>query len=153
MRARHEMKKPERINLVPIMDAVFIFIFFLLMSAQFVNVYEIGSSVPMVREVREDKIKKDPLNLVLEIFPDQVVVKTGKNGNKVGTFSDNDWPKLRALMTDLKTKNPDEKVAMLRPQGKVPFHRLVKVIDHAKGNPQTKSKMFEEIVFDGKGAI
>ena len=153
MRTRHEMKKPERLNLVPIMDAVFIFIFFLLMSAQFVNVYEIGSSVPMVREVVEDKIKKDPLNLVLEIFPNEIVVKTGKNGVKIGTFTENDWPKLRSTLAGLKTKHPEERVAQLRPQGKVPFHRLVKVIDHAKENPVGNAKMFEEIVFDGKGAL
>ncbi len=151
MRSRHQMKKPEKINLVPIMDAVFIFIFFLLMSAQFINVYEIGSSVPMVREVREDKIKKDPLNLVLEIYPTEVVVKTGKNGNRLGAYGENDWPKLRRDLASLKQKHPDERVAMLRPQGKVPFHRLVKVIDHAKENKD--SKMFEEIVFDGKGAM
>ncbi|MBY0518785.1 MAG: biopolymer transporter ExbD [Bacteriovoracaceae bacterium] len=153
MRARHAMKKPEKINLVPIMDAVFIFIFFLLMSAQFVNVYEIGSSVPMVREVREDKVKKDPLNLVIEVFPNEVIVKKGKDGVKVGSYSDTEWPKLRSVLADLKSKHPDERVAMLRPQGKVAFHRLVKVIDHAKENPGTKSKMFEEIVFDGKGSL
>ncbi|MFP5490909.1 MAG: ExbD/TolR family protein [Bacteriovoracia bacterium] len=153
MRTRHEMKKPERINLIPIMDAVFIFIFFLLMSAQFINVFEIGSSVPMVREVREDKIDKDPLNLVIEIHAEEVIVKKGKDGTKVGTFKDADLDKMRTLLGTLKTKYPKEKVAQLRPQGKIPFHRLVKVIDHAKENPATQTKLFEEIVFDGKGAI
>ena len=151
MRSRHQMKKPEKINLVPIMDAVFIFIFFLLMSAQFVNVYEIGSSVPMVREIREDKIKKDPLQLVLEIHPSEIVVKTGKEGRKIASFNDSQWNELRSTLANLKSKHPDERVAMLRPQGKVPFHRLVKVIDHAKENKS--AKMFEEIVFDGKGAM
>jgi biopolymer transport protein ExbD len=145
------MKKPEKINLVPIMDAVFIFIFFLLMSAQFVNVYEIGSSVPMVREVREDKMKKDPLNLVIEVHATEVVVRRGIASEKVGAFGDNDWDKLRETLAGLKAKHPDERVAQLRPQGKVPFHRLVKVIDHAKENKG--AKMFEEIVFDGKGAM
>jgi hypothetical protein len=45
MKVGHKIKKPEKLNLVPILDSVFIFIFFLLMSAQFVDVYEIGSSV------------------------------------------------------------------------------------------------------------
>jgi biopolymer transport protein ExbD len=151
MRTRHQMKKPEKINLVPIMDAVFIFIFFLLMSAQFVNVYEIGSSVPMVREIKEDKIKKDPLMLVLEVHASEVVVKTGKEGRKIASFNDSQWNELRTTLANLKSKHPDERVAQLRPQGKVPFHRLVKVIDHAKEHQ--KSKMFEEIVFDGKGAM
>lgn len=153
MRSRHEMKKPERINLIPIMDAVFIFIFFLLMSAQFINVYEIGSSVPMVREVRQEKIDKDPLNLVIEIHASEVVLKTGKEGRKIASFQDSDLEKMRDVLGELKKKNPTEKVAQLRPQGKIPFHRLVKVIDHTKENPKTKVKLFEEIVFDGKAAI
>jgi len=153
MRQRHEMKKTERLNLVPIMDAVFIFIFFLLMSAQFVKVHEIGSSVPMVREVKEDKIDKDPLELVLEVHTDHVIVRKGKNGAEAGKFNDEQWDKLRVFLKNLKTAHPKERIAKLRPQGKVPFARLVKVIDHAKGEPATKTVMFEEIVFDGRGAI
>jgi biopolymer transport protein ExbD len=150
MRARHELKKPPKINLIPIMDAVFIFIFFLLMSAQFIDVFEIGSSVPMVREVTNDKIEKDPLNLVLEITSSEVIVRKGKDGLKVKSFNDSQWNELRALLISLKKNHPKEKVAMLRPQGKVAFHRLVKVIDHAKDDPATKTKLFDEVVFDGK---
>jgi biopolymer transport protein ExbD len=153
MRTRHEMKKPERLNLIPIMDAVFIFIFFLLMSAQFVNVFELGSSVPMVREVKENEIDKDPLNLVIEIHAEEVVVKKGKDGVRVGAFRDEELEKMRTVLAGLKEKYPKEKVAQLRPKGKIPFHRLVKVIDHTKENPKTKIKLFEEIVFDGKGVI
>ncbi len=153
MRTRHELKKPEKPNLIPIMDAVFIFIFFLLMSAQFVDVFEIGSSVPMVREVVEKEMKKDPLNLIIEIDKDEVVVKKGKGEAKVQSFRDSEWDKFRALLGELKKKHPEEKVAQLRPKGKVPFHRLVKVIDHTKENPLTQTKLFEEIVFDGKGAM
>lgn len=153
MRSRHQMKKPEKINLIPIMDAVFIFIFFLLMSAQFVRVHEIGSSVPMVRETREDKMPKDPLNLTVEIHTDRIVLKTGKNLAEVGAFNDQQWDKMRATLMDLKKKHPTEKVAQLRTQGKVPFERLVKTIDHVKGEPASKTVMFEEIVFDGRGAL
>ena len=153
MRNRHELKKPEKINLIPIMDAVFIFIFFLLMSAQFVKVHEIGSSVPMVREVKEEKIDKDPLNLVLEVHTDKVIVRKGKDGVEAGKFNDEQWDKLRQFLMGLKKGHPKEKVAQIRSHGKVPFHRLIKVIDHAKEEPVSKTKMFEEIVFDGRGAI
>lgn len=153
MRQRHEMKKVEKLNLIPIMDAVFIFIFFLLMSAQFVKVHEIGSSVPMVREVKEDKIDKDPLKLVLEVHADQVIVRKGKDGVEAGKFNDEQWAQLRVFLKGLKEKHPNEKIAQLRPQGKVKFDRLIKVIDHVKEEPSTKTKLFEEIVFDGRGAI
>lgn len=150
MRARHVMKKTEKPNLIPIMDAVFIFIFFLLMSAQFIDVFEIGSSVPMVREVTQERIEKDPLNLVLEVTPTEIVVRKGKDATKVASFTDAEWDKFRGTLLKLKQQYPKERIAMLRPQGKVAFHRLVKVIDHAKEDKATKTKMFEEVVFDGK---
>jgi biopolymer transport protein ExbD len=150
MRARHVMKKPDKPNLIPIMDAVFIFIFFLLMSAQFIDVFEIGSSVPMVREVTQDKIEKDPLNLVLEVTPSEIIVRKGKDAQQVASFNDNQWDQFRGLLFKLKQQYPKERIAMLRPQGKVAFHRLVKVIDHAKEDKNSKTKMFEEVVFDGK---
>ena len=46
--SRRKKKPDEKLNLVPIMDSVFIFIFFLLMSAQFIHVMEIGSPVPIL---------------------------------------------------------------------------------------------------------
>ena len=150
MRARHEMKKPAKPNLIPIMDAVFIFIFFLLMSAQFIDVFEIGSSVPMVREVTQERIEKDPLNLVLEVTPSEIIVRKGKDAAKVASFNDSQWDEFRGTLLKLKKQYPKEKIAMLRPQGKVAFHRLVKVIDHAKEDKASKTKMFEEVVFDGK---
>ncbi len=153
MRMRHQMKKPEKINLIPIMDAVFIFIFFLLMSAQFINVHEIGSSVPMVREVRDFKEEKDPLNLVLEVHQEKVIVRRGKEGREIASYNDSQWAELRGTLAGLKKSHPAERVAQLRSHGKVPFHRLVKVIDHAKGDPSTGTKLFEEIVFDGRGAL
>jgi biopolymer transport protein ExbD len=39
--SRKRKKPEEKLNLVPIMDSVFIFIFFLLMSASFLKIYEI----------------------------------------------------------------------------------------------------------------
>ena len=107
----------------------------------------------MVREVKEEKIDKNPLNLVLEIHPEHIIVRRGKEGVETGKFNDQQWNQLRALLKLLKEKHPKEKVAQLRPQGKVKFDRLIKVIDHAKEEPSTKTKLFEEIVFDGRGAI
>ena len=58
MKVGRKLKKPEKLNLVPILDSVFIFIFFLLMSAQFVDVFEIGSSLPMTKEAKDQKDEK-----------------------------------------------------------------------------------------------
>ena len=84
MRVRTKKKVP-KLNLIPILDAVFIFIFFLLMSAQFVEIYEIGSDAPTVKNVTKNN-KEDPLNLTVDVF---------KNKNKkIKMFSEVVFEKL-----------------------------------------------------------
>ena len=51
-KTKKQMAKP---NLIPILDAVFIFIFFLLMSANFIKIFEISSDVPIVSTVEPPK--------------------------------------------------------------------------------------------------
>ena len=58
--SRRTKKKKQGLNLIPILDAIFILIFFLLMSAQFVKIYEIGSDVPIVSDQEPPKDKKKP---------------------------------------------------------------------------------------------
>ena len=80
MRKRIERKEIPKLNLIPILDAVFIFIFFLLMSAQFVEIYEIGSDAPAIATVDTEKSDKRPLNLTLAISSTSIVIKTGVDG-------------------------------------------------------------------------
>ena len=61
---KYEFKRP---NLIPILDAVFIFIFFLLLSANFLQVYEINSNVPTVSSSPPPKNQK-PINLGIKIY-------------------------------------------------------------------------------------
>ena len=78
--SKRKIAKPPKLNLIPILDAIFIFIFFLLMSAQFIDIYEIGSDAPI--SASSDKHpEKDPLNLTLVLKNDSIVVKTGLNGD------------------------------------------------------------------------
>src|SRR5690606_36928263 len=108
MKGAHNLKKPEKLNLVPILDSVFIFIFFLLMSAQFVDVYEIGSSVPMTKEAKEEKQEKDPLNLTLEITKTKIVVKTGLRSPRSRTFASEQKAEIKEYLTELKRQHPKE---------------------------------------------
>jgi biopolymer transport protein ExbD len=148
---QHKLKKPEKINLVPILDSVFIFIFFLLMSAQFLDIYEIGSSLPMVKEAPEQKQDKDPLNLVLEVSKHQIVVKTGLKETISRTFASEDKDKIKTYLRELKKKNPDETTMILKAEAKLPFQQLIAVIDSTKGDHSKKEKLFEQIVFDNGG--
>lgn len=151
MKVGHKMKKPEKLNLVPILDSVFIFIFFLLMSAQFVDVYEIGSSLPMTKEAPEQQEKKDPLNLTLVVGKEKIEVKTGLRNPQTRTFASTAEDEIRDYLTDLKRKNPTENTMILKADPKISFQQLVTVIDTTQTSKDEKVKLFEQIVFDNQG--
>lgn len=151
MKQGYKMKKPEKLNLVPILDSVFIFIFFLLMSAQFVDVYEIGSSLPQTLEAKDEKIEKDPLNLTVEVTKDQIIVKTGLRNPRSRSFASEAQNEIKDYLTELKKNNPKENTMVLKADPKISFQRLVTVIDTTQTQKDKKSKLFEQIVFDNQG--
>jgi biopolymer transport protein ExbD len=151
MKVGRKLKKPEKLNLVPILDSVFIFIFFLLMSAQFVEVYEIGSTLPMTKMSQESSKDKDPLNLTLEITKDQVVVKTGLRNPRSKVFSNEKKGEMKEYLLGLKKQNPTENTMILKADPKVSFQNLVTVIDSTQVSKDSKEKLFEQIVFDNSG--
>lgn len=150
MRQRYQPKKVEKLNLIPIMDAVFIFIFFLLMSSQFVKIFDIGTNLPMIKDVSEKPDQdKEPLDLTVELFDEKIIVKTGKTQAIRSQFTNSkeDWEKFRSLMVELKVNHPKENVVTIDSQDKVPFHRLVKTIDHTQKDKAGMKKLFEQVVF------
>jgi biopolymer transport protein ExbD len=151
MKVGRKMKRPEKLNLVPILDSVFIFIFFLLMSAQFVDVYEIGSTLPMINDTNEKNKEKDPLNLTLEITKEQVVIKTGLKKISSKTFTTDQKAQIKEYLTELKRMNPDENTMILRSHPRVPFKELIAVIDSTQISQKNQGKLFEQIVFDHTG--
>ena len=68
MKEKNKGKRIERLNLIPILDAIFIFIFFLLLSADFVQLGEIAMKVdPLVKGVRGGGGQKETsVNLFLK---------------------------------------------------------------------------------------
>ncbi len=151
MKVGRKIKKPEKLNLVPILDSVFIFIFFLLMSAQFVDVYEIGSSVPMTKEAKVDRDDKDPLNLTLEVNKSQIVIKTGLKKPVSRTFASEQKDEIRKYLTDLKRQHPKETTMILKADPKISFQNLVTVIDTTQAPKDSKEELFPQIVFDNNG--
>ncbi len=151
MKVGRKLKRPEKLNLVPILDSVFIFIFFLLMSAQFLDVYEIGSSLPMTKEAKDENQEKDPLNLTLEITKEQIVVKTGLRRPRSRSFASTQTKEMQDYLTELKRTHPKENTMILKADPKVSFQKLVTVIDSTQAPKDSKEKMFEQIVFDNSG--
>lgn len=162
---RRKPKKMEKLNVIPILDAVFIFIFFLLMSAQFLKVYEIGSDAPAVTTIDNKKDKRPPLNLILDITKTQIVVKTGLDENVVKSIpmkeKDYDHKALVKVLVELKKNNMDESSIIFRPKSKVPYKKLVKIMDtvrnlevgkidgrNKKGKVVETTTLFDQIIFE-----
>lgn len=168
MRGRQKKNEIVKPNIIPILDAVFIFIFFLLMSAQFLEIYEIGSDAPAVKTVdTQEKDKKLPLNLVLSIKTNSIEVKTGLDENIVGTVNmkdgDYDYPKLKEIIVGIKKKHIDESSVVLRPTKKVAYKKIVYIMDtvraldvrepdivgtSSKGKRIETKTLFDQIIFE-----
>ncbi len=157
-----KMKKPPRLNLIPILDAIFIFIFFLLMSAQFIDIYEIGSDAP-ITSTTSPEMKKEPLNLTLVLSGNNITVKTGLDEKIYKRYSLNNLQALNKGLIELKKQNPTETSAIIKPNSNFKYEKIVKVIDMTreiaakntfitavdkKNRKYPTKKLFEKIIFE-----
>lgn len=158
-------KKMQKLNLIPILDSVFIFIFFLLMSAQFLEIYEIGSDAPAVKTTESIKDDKPPLNLTLEVNSQEIVVKTGLPEETYRTIAnvggEHNLDGLEETLMEIKQKHINENSIILRPNANVAYKSLVKIMDTArslKGNQKIETKkdgkkistnrLFDQVIFE-----
>jgi biopolymer transport protein ExbD len=115
------------------MDAIFIFVFFLLMSTTFVKLFEISSDVPLVAETPPPNQEK-PLALTLSVSENDIAVLTGVPGQVIKRFgkiayNKYDLESLHAFLVQLKKRNPDEKTAVIEPLFDIQYEDLVKIMD------------------------
>ncbi len=159
---RRKVKKAPKLNLIPILDAIFIFIFFLLMSAQFIDIYQIGSDAPIV-STTDSKMDKPPLNLILALKGNKITLKTGMDEIVYKTYSLQELNKLNNDLIELKKKHPKEDSAILKPAHNFKYEKIIDVIDHTreivkpdlyitavdeKNRKYPSKKLFEKIIFE-----
>lgn len=159
---RKNLAKGQKLNLIPILDAIFIFIFFLLMSAQFIDIYQIGSDAP-ISATSDKHPEKNPLNLTLVLAGETITVKTGMDEKTLKTFKFSQLEELNTALIELKKQYPKEESAILKPKSSFKYEKIVKVIDATreikksnvfitavdKQNRKVASKkLFEKIIFE-----
>lgn len=135
--SRKRKKGEEKLNLVPIMDSVFIFIFFLLMSASFLKIYEIGSPIPIISEKEPPPQKKQPLALALTLETNQIILSRGVPSKEITRFKRQpdgqfDYEAIHATLIDLKKRYLDEDSITLEPVGDLTYEEIVKVMDSVR---------------------
>lgn len=133
-------------NLIPILDAVFIFIFFLLMSASFIKIYEIPSDVPIVSDSSPPS-KQKPLALTLIFERDGLVLRRDVPARTIGTFGkdrngDYDLVALRARLIRIKKAYAREKTIIFEPRVDVEYAKLVQVMDAVRMLKKTDEALF-----------
>lgn len=132
------------------------------MSAQFIDIYEIGSDAP-ITSTSTEKLDKKPLNLTLELKGDEIIVKTGLEEKVHKKHKMADLGALNDTLIDLKKQYPEESSAILKPAKDFQYKKIVKVIDttreitkknvyitavdKVRGKYPTKI-LFERIIFD-----
>ncbi len=167
MKVRRQKKEIPKLNLIPILDAVFIFIFFLLMSAQFVDIYEVGTDAPAIKTTDSIKDDRPPLNLILDIRKNEILVKKGLGENLVAkikhTGTKYDLEKLNVALIKIKQGFMEERSVIFRPKTNVKYHELIKIMDSVKsplgnnntilgktshGKDQKTTILFDQIIYE-----
>jgi len=142
-----------KINVVPILDAVFIFIFFLLNNTQIMDFFQITTSKPVIKDLQQIP----PYELKGKFFKtklttENIQVTQDVTEKVVNTFS---WTPegmkdLKTFLIQLKMKNPSEKSMVIKSRGDVKYKRIVEVIDtvQSKDVPEYKDGLFRNIAFE-----
>jgi biopolymer transport protein ExbD len=146
--SRKKKKNDERLNLVPIMDAVFIFIFFLLMSASFLKIYEIGSDVPIVSDAEPPKDQKDPLALTLTVETNEIILSSGIPSKTIKRFKretggEFDYEALHTSLIEIKKQHKDENTIIFEPMGDLTYDEIVKIMDAVRMLHRTDDAIFK----------
>lgn len=123
----------QKINLTPMIDAIFNFIFFLLITSSFTTIFQISSPLPIISNKEPPKTDKKPLALTVAIDATKIVIKTGIPSRVVQTFAKNGeeypWENIHQYFIDIKKKNMHEDSAIIEPDNAVAYLEIVKLMD------------------------
>jgi biopolymer transport protein ExbD len=132
-------------SLVPVMDAMFTLIFFLLMSSNFLKINEISSNIPFVSN--DEKIQDQNLGLTIQVNTNDIQILTGVPSQAYksiprGADGKYDLELLRAELIKLKKLHPKEITALLEPVADVTYEELVNIMDNVRETQNTDDTIY-----------
>ena len=144
--SRRNRRGHTKLNLTPVLDAVFIFIFFLLMSANFLQIFEISSEVPTASDAKPPKNQK-PLALTLKISGKNIGVYTGVPSRRIKIIGKDEKGKykteeLHSFLIGLKRRFPKEKTAIFEPTPLVKYEEIVEIMDAVRQLRNTDDSIY-----------
>ena len=155
-------------NLTPLLDAIFIFIFFLLFSSDLKQIFEIPIDIPIISESDNKKTDEEPLGLTLQLKKSSLTLLSGaplKTIKDIKNKEDNtyDLEELHRTLIAIKKENKREKTIIIDPLFNLEYENLIKVLDNIryfrntdesvyindKENGEIKIKeLFNKIIFE-----
>lgn len=145
--SRKRKKPVEKLNLIPIMDSIFIFIFFLLMSATFLKINEVGSDVPIISDSEPPKNEKDPLALTLVIETNEIILSKGIPSRPVQKFQRQadglfNYEELHSVLIGIKKEHVKENSIIFEPVGDLTYEEIVKIMDAVRKMNKTDEAIY-----------
>lgn len=146
---RKAKREDGRLNLIPILDSVFIFLFFLLMSTQFLKIFEIGSDIPILSAAEPPKTKKKPLALTVTVEKSGFNVYTGVPSvlrKRIPKDSNGDYnlESLHTYLVNLKKTNRNEKSVILEPNVNLKYQEIINIMDSVRMLKNTDDQIFRK---------
>lgn len=146
--SRRRLADPE-LTLLPFMNLMTLLIPFLLLSAQFVSLAVIDSSLPGII-VNDGGPDVDPLHLTVGIGDEGFVLRGNAEGldedpiAKVGDAWD--FAALTEALSAVKDAHPADETVMLAPEDHIDYETVIRTMDAARG---TTRVLFPSVTFVG----
>lgn len=146
--ARRKKNQLTRLNLTPILDAVFIFIFFLITSISFLTISEIPSDVPLAT-TKEPPKKDKPLALTVRIEEKSFQLFKGVPSSLIKTIPRKedglfDYELLHTVLIDLKKAHMKEDTLIIEPTSGVIYEEIIQVMDAARVLRNTDEGLYKK---------
>ncbi|MDH4467180.1 MAG: biopolymer transporter ExbD [Bacteriovoracaceae bacterium] len=149
-------RKPKEIpqpQLIPVLDAMFIMIFFILATATFTKPLEIGSDLPVMRISQNENPDKRKFSLRMQINTEKVTLTNDIDKKELfsGIWKDPDMLKqLNAKCQELKSQFVDDNRVVVVSDLSSKYEDVVLALDAVRQVKVGKevSKLFNQIMFE-----
>ena len=136
-----------RPNLTSLLDAIFIFIFFLLFSSDLKSLFEIPVDIPILSEKEAPPSKKVPLGLTLKINNSSLDLYSGTPLKIIKSIKSEEKNKfnteeLHKTLVQIKKENKTEKSIIINPIIDIPYEGLIKILDNIRYFRNTDESIF-----------
>ncbi len=153
LRKFKKSKKMPKAELVPVLDAVFIMIFFILATAEFLKISEIGSDLPVMKLSMDENPEKKKLLLKMQLSLNQITLLNEVDRTElfIGPIEDmNVFKLLNDKIKSIKADYPQEERITVTSAPTIKYDIVIKALDAVRQSSDSagiKTKLFTQIMF------